>query len=163
AGRADRVWQPVGRAQAILDELNYSLDMSQGQVSENLRSIYSFCKRQLLEGALQRDERPLRHVARLLSELCESWEQIPAHQLSRRPLRSARRRVRDGLTAARRMNPYEELVALAVRRRDLVIEGRYEELARLDAERDSLLASLPPRPPAGASPALEELESVLDE
>jgi len=78
AGRADRAWATVRRAQAIVDELNYTLDMSQGAIAEQLRSIYLFCRRQLLDGALRKDSHPLRDVARLLGELCQSWERVTA-------------------------------------------------------------------------------------
>ena len=43
------------RAEAIIDELNVTLDMSQGEVAARLRSIYLFCKRHLVEAHLKRD------------------------------------------------------------------------------------------------------------
>ena len=59
------------------------------------------------------------------------------------------------------MDPYEKLLALARRRRDAVEAGRYDELAALDAEREGLVAALPPQPPAAAAPALDELAGLL--
>jgi flagellar protein FliS len=64
------------RAEAIIDELNYSLDMSYGQIPENLRLIYNFCKRQLIKANLESDATPIDATARLLSELRESWARI---------------------------------------------------------------------------------------
>ena len=64
------------RADAIIDELNFSLDMSQGEVPERLRSIYVFCKSHVLESMLRKDASGLRTVAGLLDELREAWEQI---------------------------------------------------------------------------------------
>ena len=46
------------RAEAIIDELNVTLDMSQGEVAARLRSIYLFCKRHLVEAHLKRDAEP---------------------------------------------------------------------------------------------------------
>ena len=74
----------VRRAEAIIDELNYSLDMSQGEIAVRLRSIYIFSKKHLLQGNLQRDPEALDTVVKLLGELREAWESIAG-----RPLQSA--------------------------------------------------------------------------
>lgn len=66
----------VKRVDAILDELNVSLDMSHGELPERLRSIYLFCKRHLVESLLAKDPDGLRTVAGLLSELRDAWEQV---------------------------------------------------------------------------------------
>ena len=68
----------VRRAEAIIDELNYTLDMSQGDIAVQLRSIYTFCKRQLREAQLKQDPERLDGVIRLLSELRQSWQQLAA-------------------------------------------------------------------------------------
>ena len=64
------------RAEAIIDELNVTLDMSQGEVAARLRSIYLFCKRHLVEAHLKRDPNQIDVVIRLLSDLRESWQQL---------------------------------------------------------------------------------------
>jgi len=64
------------RGEAIIDELNVTLDMSQGEVAARLRSIYLFCKRHLVEAHLQRDASHVDEVIRLLSDLRESWQQL---------------------------------------------------------------------------------------
>lgn len=64
------------RAEAILQELRATLDMSVGEVAVNLDSIYSFCQRLLLEARLQREASKIEHVAKLLTELRDAWEQI---------------------------------------------------------------------------------------
>ena len=58
--------------------------------------------------------------------------------------------------------PYWALVELAERERAMVLDGRHEELAGLDAERAAILASLPSRPPAAARPALERLSALQE-
>jgi flagellar protein FliS len=64
------------RAEAIVNELRATLDMSQGEVASNLESIYSFCQRCLLESRLKRDPDKIDHVAKLLRELREAWDQV---------------------------------------------------------------------------------------
>jgi len=63
------------RAQAIIDELNWSLDMSQGEIAWNLRSIYGFCSRHLIESTLTASPSGYEEVAQLLADLRESWLQ----------------------------------------------------------------------------------------
>ena len=64
------------RAEAIITELRATLDLSQGSVAENLESIYSFCQRLLLESRVQQDPEKIDHVAKLLRELRDAWEQV---------------------------------------------------------------------------------------
>ena len=45
----------IRRAEAIIDELNYSLDMSHGAIPKQLRSIYLFCKRHLVQASIKKD------------------------------------------------------------------------------------------------------------
>jgi flagellar secretion chaperone FliS len=66
----------VQRAEAIINELNLSLDLSQGEISTRLRSIYLFCKRHLSEALIERDADKVDEVIRLLGDLREAWEQI---------------------------------------------------------------------------------------
>ena len=54
--------------------------------------------------------------------------------------------------------PYERLADSFERELELVGEGRLDELARLTTEREALIASLPPTPPASAGPALERAQ-----
>lgn len=58
------------------------------------------------------------------------------------------------------MDPYGTLVLLAERESALVEDGRVEELAALAAERDALIATLPPQAPAAARPALQRALSL---
>jgi flagellar protein FliS len=64
------------RAEAIVSELNATLDMSAGDVAERLRAIYLFCRRHLTEARLERSPEKIEAVSRLLGELRESWAQI---------------------------------------------------------------------------------------
>lgn len=66
------------RAEAVIDELNVSLDLGQGEVAERLRGIYLFCKRHLVEAVLEQDPARIDDVARLLGELREAWARVAA-------------------------------------------------------------------------------------
>ncbi len=85
AGKRDTARERLRRATMIIDELNRSLDMSQGEIAVGLRSIYSFCSRHLIDSTLHADPEGYEKVAALLAELRESWaaiekssERIPA-------------------------------------------------------------------------------------
>lgn len=82
AGQAIKARENVRRAVAILDELNFSLDMSHGDIPERLRSIYLFCKRQLLEAVSENDAAKMDTVSRLLGELHEAFAEIADRSLA---------------------------------------------------------------------------------
>jgi flagellar protein FliS len=64
------------RGEAIVSELNATLDMSAGEIAERLRAIYTFCRRHLTEARLERNPEKVETVIRLLGELREAWAQI---------------------------------------------------------------------------------------
>jgi flagellar protein FliS len=65
----------IYRGSAILNELNLSLDVSQGEVATRLRSLYLFMKRELSGAQVAQDPARIREVVALLSELREAWRQ----------------------------------------------------------------------------------------
>jgi flagellar secretion chaperone FliS len=64
------------RAEAIIDELNNTLDMSVGDVSTRLRAIYLFCKRHLMQARLKRNPAMIDEVSELLDTVGDAWRQI---------------------------------------------------------------------------------------
>ncbi len=73
----DRVNKHVVAAQEIVSELMASLDFDKGgTLAKNLFSIYTYMHRRLMEGNLQKDEKPIREVKKLLSDLREAWDEI---------------------------------------------------------------------------------------
>jgi ATP-dependent Clp protease ATP-binding subunit ClpA len=58
---------------------------------------------------------------------------------------------------------YERLLELARLERELVAEGRWDEIAELAAEREALVLTLPESAPAEAQPALEEALRVVSQ
>jgi hypothetical protein len=59
--------------------------------------------------------------------------------------------------------PYERLVALARLERDLALDGRVDDLSELVAQRDDLVAGLPPVPPRAAEPLLRRAAELQAE
>ena len=68
----------LGRATAIVDELQSTLDMSAGEVAQRLDGIYVFCRRHLAEGLCERDPEKFDRVGALLRELREAFAQAAA-------------------------------------------------------------------------------------
>ena len=64
------------RAENIINHLQGALDLEQGQVAENLNSIYLFCQRHLLQSRFDLDAEKVREVAALLATLREAWAAI---------------------------------------------------------------------------------------
>jgi flagellar protein FliS len=66
----------LSRAEAIIDELQATLDMSQGSVAQNLEGIYVFWKRCLWEVRLGKDRDKLARVIAQVANLREAWAQL---------------------------------------------------------------------------------------
>lgn len=64
------------RAYDIVSELAAALDLSQGEVAENLKRLYDYMLTRLVEGNVRKDPAPLTEVIGMLKELREAWEQI---------------------------------------------------------------------------------------
>ena len=77
-GRAAEAGERLGRATAIIDELQCTLDLSVGVVAERLSGIYVFCRRHLAEGLCERAPEKLERVDALLRELRDAWAQAAA-------------------------------------------------------------------------------------
>ena len=78
AGRTVEAGERLGRATAIIDELQGTLDLSVGVIAERLSGIYVFCRRHLAEGLCERDPEKLDRVDGLLRELREAFAQAAA-------------------------------------------------------------------------------------
>ena len=63
------------RAQAIISELNETLDLARGgELASNLQAIYTYLNQRLIEANLRKDADAAREVERLLRELLPAWE-----------------------------------------------------------------------------------------
>lgn len=76
AGDVQTSHERLRRAEAIIDHLLATLDMSQGEIAQQLESIYVFCQRLLAEGRIKQDADKLDQVSDLLGGLREAWDQI---------------------------------------------------------------------------------------
>jgi flagellar secretion chaperone FliS len=68
--------EKLRRAEAIIDELVATLDMSVGDVAERLEALYLFFKRHLMAARLQQDPRKVDEVAALMRELRSAWASV---------------------------------------------------------------------------------------
>jgi len=78
-GLADGDYQLVNnsllRAQAIVNELNLSLNMDY-EISHNLRELYLFINRSLIEANIAKDGSKLDEIMEMLMSLKDAWVQI---------------------------------------------------------------------------------------
>ena len=66
----------VGRAQAIINELNITLDMAAGgEIARNLRDIYLFVNRHLGSALTNRQSSDILQAIALITELRDAWAQ----------------------------------------------------------------------------------------
>ena len=83
----------LNRAGAIIDELNISLDMNQGEVASNLRSIYLFARRHMTEALIEQIPRSSRRSPGCWPTCARRGPRSPTRACrppATRPLRSRR-------------------------------------------------------------------------
>jgi flagellar protein FliS len=83
----------TNRAYLIIGELRSTLDMTQGELSENLAAIYSYCLRLIVESSVG-DMQKLIEVERHIATIGEAWRVATAE------LRASRASSRAGAGAA---------------------------------------------------------------
>ncbi len=68
----------IGKAIGILEGLTACLDLERGgEIAANLRDLYDYMQRRLLEANLKDDVAMLDEVARLMGEIKSAWDAIP--------------------------------------------------------------------------------------
>ncbi len=83
----------TNRAYLIIGELRATLDMSQGEIAENLAAIYAYCLRRIVEASLG-DLEKLAEVERHIGTIGEAWKTATAN------LRAQARQAAPGAEAA---------------------------------------------------------------
>ena len=69
------------RAQAIINELNVSLDMQRGgEFSTNMRRLYEYLDRRLQESNMRKDRAAIHEVVRRLTVVRDAWSQMLVSQ-----------------------------------------------------------------------------------
>jgi flagellar protein FliS len=76
-GQVPQKAETLSRAMAIIDSLNANLDLELGgEIAANLRGLYDYASRRLLEANLRNDVGGLLEVAALLKEIRAGWRAI---------------------------------------------------------------------------------------
>jgi len=66
----------IRHAQDIVIELRCSLDLTQGEIAENLDSLYAYVDRQCLESFVNKTRSPLRPARQVMRNVLEGWRAI---------------------------------------------------------------------------------------
>ncbi len=64
------------RAQDIIDELNFSLNLEAGDIAKNLQQLYEFINHQLVQANIKKDAASLQSVERILVTLRSAWDEL---------------------------------------------------------------------------------------
>jgi flagellar protein FliS len=67
----------VSRSVGIINGLRESLDLSQGELAENLYQLYEYMAREVLRAHRAKEPEAVRKVRALLGEINDAWGQIP--------------------------------------------------------------------------------------
>ena len=77
AGNIEKFGKFLQKAQAIITELQVSLDMEKGgDIAKNLMSLYIFFNEQLLNASIKRDKNEINSVLKMMNDLLESWRTV---------------------------------------------------------------------------------------
>jgi len=67
----------ISRAQAIINELNCSLNVAQGgEFAQKMRSLYEYFDRRLMESNLRKETTGIREVVQRMSVLRDAWAEM---------------------------------------------------------------------------------------
>jgi flagellar protein FliS len=64
------------KTQDIIKELNITLNMNAGDISNNLRNLYLYMLKRLVEANVTKDNEKIEEVIELLSTLKEAWDAV---------------------------------------------------------------------------------------
>lgn len=67
----------VTRSVGIINGLKDSLDLSQGEIAENLFQLYTYMIKELMRAHRNLDQEAVRSVRSLFSEIDEAWSSMP--------------------------------------------------------------------------------------
>ena len=79
----DKANEKLLKAQDIITELILCLDMEKGgEIAQNLLSLYTYMKKELFTGNMNKDPKPIESVIKYLKELYEAWVTMDGSQQS---------------------------------------------------------------------------------
>jgi flagellar protein FliS len=93
SGNRQGYYNETNRAYLIIGELASTLDMSQGEISQNLAGIYGYCMRLIVESSVG-DVAKLAEVERHIGTIGDAWKTATGE------LKASRAAVRSGAEAA---------------------------------------------------------------
>lgn len=67
----------ISKAQAIINGLQDSIDMTQGEISERLYALYDYMKQRVMDASINMNKQPLDEVANLMITIKIAWDKIP--------------------------------------------------------------------------------------
>lgn len=67
----------ISKAQAIINGLQDSIDITQGEISERLYTLYDYMKERVMDASINMDKQPLDEVASLMITIKIAWDKIP--------------------------------------------------------------------------------------
>lgn len=67
----------ISRSMAIINGLQDSLDLSYGQVPQDLYALYDYMKTRLMDASRAMEIQPIDEVASLMVTIKSAWDQIP--------------------------------------------------------------------------------------
>jgi flagellar protein FliS len=110
---AGDIWgrsKAINKAVAILSELLAALDLEKGgEIAQNLRRLYSYMQKRLLEAHAHSATAPLAEVDKLLGTLLEGWYRADEDQAKETPTRAGEGCQALEMVAAKRDEPFESL------------------------------------------------------
>ena len=69
--------EKLKKTQDIVTELNLSLDMEKGgQIAQNLRALYNYMFRRLVDANVKKDVEAVKEVRGMLEELLDTWREV---------------------------------------------------------------------------------------
>jgi len=70
----------ISRSMAIINGLQDSLDLSYGQIPQDLYALYTYMKDRLMDASRDMDTAPLDEVTALMVTIKSGWDQIPEEE-----------------------------------------------------------------------------------
>ena len=67
----------VSKAQALINGLQDSLDLSQGKIAEDLYALYNYMNQKLMSASINLNTDDIDEVAQLMITIKSAWDQIP--------------------------------------------------------------------------------------
>ena len=70
----------ISKAQALLNGLQDSIDMSQGEISDRLYVLYDYMKNRLMDASINMEKKPIDEIANLMITIKSAWDKIPEEE-----------------------------------------------------------------------------------